>query len=55
MPDDMSMMLYESHMQGKKDAKKTGHASALEAFISLVDKYDNEEERKSISESLEGM
>ena len=55
MPDDMSLMLYESHAHAKKTEKKSAYASALEAFVPLIAKYDDEQERNAINSTLEKM
>lgn len=51
----MSLMLYESHAHEKEREKKSAYASALEVFVPLIAKYDNEEERNAINVSLEKM
>ena len=53
LPDDLSLMLYESHMSSRAEAKKSGLSNALEAMEQLVAKQDNPEERKAIEANLE--
>ena len=47
-PDDMSLMLYESHMMSMEANKKSVLATAFEAYEAVVTKPDNAEERKAI-------
>ena len=54
-PDEMSTMLYESHLAFKQQSAKSGLSSALEAFEALVTKPDNAEERKAIEANLDSM
>jgi len=55
MPDDLSLMLYESHVSAKSEAKKSGLERALGEFESLVAKQDSSEERKAIEKDLDSL
>lgn len=53
MPDEMSLMLYESHLSSKQQAQKSGLENALGSFETIIAKQDSAEERKAIDTSLE--
>ena len=52
IPDDLNLMLYESHLQAMKDEQKKGLSNALEAYENLLAKQDNHEERMAIDTDL---
>ena len=55
IPDDMSKMLYQSHMEFSEQQKKSKYSDALDAFVQLVTRYDDREERKAIEKDLTSM
>ena len=54
-PDEMSLMLYESHMSAIQEQSKSGLATAFEAYEQIVTKPDTPEERKAIDKDLDSM
>jgi len=54
-PDDMSLMLYESHTMALEANKKSGLTTAFEAYEAIVTKPDDAEERKAIDKDLNSM
>jgi len=55
IPDDMSMMLYESHMTAKADDKRSGLTRSLTQLETLMAKQDSAEERKAIEANLDSL
>ena len=55
IPDDLSLMLYESHMSSRADQQRSGLANSIDKLEELLAKQDNAEERKAIDSNLDSL